>query len=85
MKRLVDGCIIILIFSLLSSCASLPKKPEKITQGDYAYTKEYISALIKKEMKKNNVTGLSIALVDNQNVVWSEGFGWADKASSALL
>jgi CubicO group peptidase (beta-lactamase class C family) len=32
-------------------------------------------------MKKNNVTGLSIALVDDQRVVWTQGFGYADKAN----
>jgi CubicO group peptidase (beta-lactamase class C family) len=48
--------------------------------GDYAYTREYTSGLIGKEMRKHDVTGLSIALVDDQRVVWAEGFGFADKA-----
>ena len=30
-------------------------------------------------MKKNSVTGLSIALVDDQRIVWAEGFGYADQ------
>jgi CubicO group peptidase (beta-lactamase class C family) len=33
-------------------------------------------------MKKRDVTGLSIALVDDQRVVWPEGFGYADKAGN---
>lgn len=33
-------------------------------------------------MKKNQFIGLSIALVDDQNVVWSEGFGYADKSNN---
>ncbi|MDY0281960.1 MAG: serine hydrolase domain-containing protein [Salinivirgaceae bacterium] len=33
-------------------------------------------------MKKNDVTGLSIALVYDQKVVWSEGFGYADKVGN---
>lgn len=48
------------------SCANAPVKPEGATLGDYEYTKQYLSWLIQKEMKKNNVTGLSIALVDDQ-------------------
>jgi len=41
-----------------------------------------MSWLINKEMKKNDVTGLSIALVYDQKVVWSEGFGYADKVGN---
>jgi CubicO group peptidase (beta-lactamase class C family) len=31
-------------------------------------------------MDKGDVTGLSIALVDDQKIVWAQGFGYADKA-----
>ena len=30
-------------------------------------------------MRKHKVQGLSLALVDDQDVVWAEGFGWADR------
>ena len=30
-------------------------------------------------MSKHDVTGLSIALVDDQQVIWARGFGFADK------
>ena len=30
-------------------------------------------------MKANRIIGLSIALVDDQSVVWEQGFGFADK------
>ncbi|HEX2965667.1 MAG TPA: serine hydrolase domain-containing protein [Syntrophorhabdaceae bacterium] len=30
-------------------------------------------------MKKNKVTGLSIAVVDDKGVIWADGFGYADK------
>jgi CubicO group peptidase (beta-lactamase class C family) len=33
---------------------------------------------IAKEMIDNEVTGLSICLVDDQRVIWTEGFGFAD-------
>lgn len=72
----------IVSISLLLGCSTAPIKPETIAPGDYAYTRQYISWLIKKEMKKYNVTGLSIALVDDQKVVWAEGFGYADKANN---
>lgn len=46
---------------------------------DYSATIEQITTLIEKRMQENEVMGLSIALVDGQNVVWSQGFGYADK------
>lgn len=67
--------------SLLLGCSSAPIKPKNAAFGDYKYTKQYISWLIRKEMKSNNITGLSIALVDDQRIVWTEGFGYADKAN----
>ena len=66
---------------LLANCATMPKRPENLAQDDYSFTREYISWLIKNEMKARNVTGLSIALVDDQRVVWAEGFGFADKSN----
>jgi CubicO group peptidase (beta-lactamase class C family) len=64
-----------------ASCSSAPIKPTSISLGDYEYTKRYVSWLIQKEMKKNDITGLSIALVDDQRIVWTLGFGYADKAN----
>src|SRR5262249_48776735 len=34
--------------------------------------------VIAYEMRKNDTPGLSIALVDDQRVVWAQGFGYAD-------
>jgi CubicO group peptidase (beta-lactamase class C family) len=60
---------------------SPPPRPEQAARGDYAYTRQYASWLIEREMKKHKVTGLSIALVDDQHVVWTQGFGYADAAT----
>ena len=65
----------------LAGCASPPPRPEHAARGDYAYTRQYASWLIEREMKKHKVTGLSIALVDDQHVVWTQGFGYADEAN----
>jgi len=64
---------------LLSACTSAPPRPTSITHNDYTFTETYVKNLIQYEMKKNAVTGLSIALVDDQRIVWSEGFGYADQ------
>ena len=84
MKKLLNwsavGLLTTVIFIfVLASCTSVPLKPTAAARGDYGYLKEYVSWLIKEEMANQQVTGLSIALVDDQKVVWAEGFGYADK------
>lgn len=78
MKKVVQSLILFWAVALLVSCTTMPKRPDNLTRGDYEALKPYISRLIEKEMKANDVTGLSIALVDDQKVVWAEGFGYAD-------
>jgi CubicO group peptidase (beta-lactamase class C family) len=70
---------ILLLAVCITGCASAPTRPAAIGRGDYARVAEYVSALARHEMRKRDVTGLSIALIDDQRVVWAEGFGYADK------
>ncbi len=56
-----------------------PAKSAAALAVDYGRLKETIADLIKSEMRKNDVVGLSIALVDDQRVVWAQGFGYADE------
>jgi CubicO group peptidase (beta-lactamase class C family) len=69
-----------LSLALVAGCASAPPRPMSIARGDYAATQAYITRLIEHGMAQSKVTGLSIALVDDQRVVWSQGFGYADLA-----
>ncbi|MFH0903136.1 MAG: serine hydrolase domain-containing protein [Pseudomonadota bacterium] len=64
---------------LLGTCAHAPVRPATLSSGDYTSTIAYLSELIRYEMNKHSVTGMSIALVDDQHVVWAHGFGYADK------
>ena len=73
---------IILTIALLSGCASAPPRPNNIGRGDYSTTQAYVTKLIQHELKKNSVEGLSIALVDDQRIVWAEGFGYADQGKN---
>ncbi len=43
---------------------------------------ENIKTFIKKEMSKNKIYGLSVAVVDPNGIVLSEGFGMADKENN---
>ena len=72
----------LLLSVCIAGCSGAPTRPESVGRGDYTKVAEYVSALIRHEMKKRDVTGLSIALVDDQRVVWAEGFGYADKAGN---
>ena len=66
----------------LGACSAPPQKPTYTARSDYSYTRQYMTWLIEKEMSAADVTGLSIALVDDQQVVWAQGFGYADKAEN---
>lgn len=48
---------------------------------NYETVKNQIIPLIEAQMKKHTVKGLSIALLDDQKLVWSQGFGYADTES----
>ncbi len=70
----------VVLFFLLSGCKDLLHSPKITDRGDYTPVKRYISSLIEMQMQNSEVRGLSIALVDDQRVVWAEGFGFADVA-----
>jgi CubicO group peptidase (beta-lactamase class C family) len=66
---------------LVAGCAGAPPRPVNIARGDYEPARQYLTAVIRQEMARHGVQGLSIALVDDQRVVWAEGFGQADVAN----
>ena len=45
---------------------------------DYAGIVQTLRPFIEREMAEKGIPGLSIAIVDDQQVVWAEGFGMAD-------
>jgi CubicO group peptidase (beta-lactamase class C family) len=68
----------LLLLAALTGCASAPSSPPRLARGDHATLQTHMAKFIASGMKTNKVTGLSIALVSDQRVLWSEGFGWAD-------
>jgi CubicO group peptidase (beta-lactamase class C family) len=72
---LLIPCAIILALCGCTGGSDAPPAP-------YANTITQMTAAIESAMAETNVTGLSIALVDGQNVVWSRGFGYADKEAN---
>jgi CubicO group peptidase (beta-lactamase class C family) len=47
-------------------------------ETDLVLLKHSLKDYIRKTMKSNNIKGLSVALVDDQQIIWSEGFGYED-------
>ena len=54
------------VLTLTGCSAPVPVKPAYFPRENYAYAQSYLTWLIEKEMADNNITGLSIALVDDQ-------------------
>jgi len=65
---------------LFAAPAARATEPATLTAAQLAPIKYAVSELIRKEMKAKDVPGLSIALVENQKILWAEGFGHADSA-----
>jgi CubicO group peptidase (beta-lactamase class C family) len=70
---------------LLAGCATqMPPAPAQVSRGDFSAVQRYATTLAEQAIAKNWVKGISIALVDDQRVVWSSGFGYADVAAKQL-
>lgn len=76
---LVRKIIFAFFMVVLSACSTAPQRSPGTVRGDYAYASQYMTWLIEREMNDADVTGLSIALVDDQQIVWQQGFGYADQ------
>ena len=77
--------LFVLVLIFFSACSGAPKKPDKIPLGDYRYAIEYLTWMAEKEIDDNAIPGLSIALIDDQRLIWSKGFGYADVEKELLV
>ena len=69
-----------LFLGVCSGPLAVAAEPAALGAEPFAPIRQAVSELIRKEMKARDVPGLSIALVEDQKLVWAEGFGWADRA-----
>ncbi|MCB1954332.1 MAG: beta-lactamase family protein [Rhodocyclaceae bacterium] len=69
-----------LICLWLGACAGAPAGPARSLHGDQAAATAQLQALIRQEMRSADIAGLSIAVVEDQSVLWAHGEGWADRA-----
>lgn len=61
-------------------CHGQPPAPPPIQKGDYDAIIRYLQARIPRAIAQEHIAGLSIALVNGQELIWAQGFGLADKA-----
>ncbi len=63
----------------ISACASVPPaRSASWTRGDRTYAEAYLRWMIEGEMRRADVRGLSVAVVNEQRILWHAGFGFAD-------
>lgn len=55
-----------------------PARPDRV-DDNWEYLKAHMRWFIRRQMSVNGIPGVSIALVDDRNILWAEGFGWADR------
>ena len=51
---------------------------------DEVYMDRYLNWYIKREMTRNDIAGLSIAIVDDHRVIWTKGFGYANRETGEM-
>lgn len=66
----------------LNGCAGLARGPVEVVTEEYALVAEEMAARAQELMRKRHTPGVSLALVDGQQVVWAQGFGYADVAAN---
>lgn len=71
-----------LITPFVHGCITPSEPVEKNPLGGYDAVTGFLRVWIENEMKAAQASNLSIALLDGQQVIWSEGFGFADVAAA---
>ena len=52
------------------------------TKSIYSEAIEDLSSEISKSMERENICGLSIALIDDDETIWAQGFGYTDRSQT---
>ena len=63
----------------LPGCNSLPKKVSSEKKGEVRSHTRELGAFIRDRLDRYHATGVSIALVGADGVLWSDGFGYSDR------
>ncbi len=71
---------------LTTACHSQLIIPSKISSlsSDYKLLQQQASAHIREQIDQHNLHAISISLIHDQEVIWAEGFGLADKTTNRV-
>jgi len=61
-----------------------PIKPKTISLNDYSYAIDYAEYKVKEIMKKNDLPGISVALIDDQDIIMQNSYGYANLEENIL-
>jgi serine beta-lactamase-like protein LACTB len=80
MRRLVtvSSCFLLISLGAATACAAEPNTP---AAKEYEAAAAALEKMIQREVADKGLPALSIALVDDQKIVWSKGYGFADPAA----
>lgn len=77
LKKILALCLVaVLLYG--TACTSVPEPSGSIASDDIADIITKYREEIPQRMQEENVAGLAIAVVDGQNILWAEGFGYTD-------
>ena len=71
-------CLTIIFLSALLLAIDSSSTPNIAPRQDYADIASLLRPFIEQQMAEKHLPALSIAIVDDQQIVWAEGFGFAD-------
>lgn len=80
--RITSKYLVVLLVFLFSITIVFAVKSSKDSICDYHSLIQKYQSEIKKKMKSLKVQGISVALIDEDSVVWIESFGYADKENN---
>jgi CubicO group peptidase (beta-lactamase class C family) len=72
------GALLLLALPLALAGSAARPVPGELAQGDTAALDRYLGAYIPQLLSRHHVPGMSLALVDENGVLWARGFGYAD-------
>ncbi|HEX7974698.1 MAG TPA: serine hydrolase domain-containing protein [Anaerolineales bacterium] len=79
-KPFYIACVFVLLGGLLGACgqANLPAAQAPVPAESIAGLVAKYRQEISQKMQQDQIPGLAIAVVDDQSVLWAEGFGYTD-------
>lgn len=63
---------------IFSSSAFAAQQPNIGPQPEYADVASKLRSFIQRQMTDKHLPALSVALVDDRQIIWAEGFGFGD-------